>query len=119
MQCSVAAIELAAPNLPLLPPLALFPALNCCCRRVRALVCCRETKQKDEAGVTRREWYLVDSRGVRHKAVVGVERETRDGHYHYNLVRARCPLRRACTPGPCAVPAAHDVEGAGAPPNCT
>lgn len=32
------------------------------------------------------KWFLVDQRGVPHLAVVGVERETKDGHYSYHAV---------------------------------
>lgn len=34
-------------------------------------------------------WYLVDQHGTSHLAVIGIERDTKDGHYHYSAVRRR------------------------------
>jgi hypothetical protein len=31
-------------------------------------------------------WYLVDQHGSAHLAVIGIERDTRDGHYNYSAV---------------------------------
>lgn len=36
-------------------------------------------------------WYLVDQHGSAHLAVIGIERDTKDGHYTYNAV-SRHPL---------------------------
>ncbi len=35
------------------------------------------------------KWYLMDQHGVEHLAVIGEERDTRDGHYTYRAVRRR------------------------------
>jgi hypothetical protein len=32
-------------------------------------------------------WYLMDQHGDSHLAVIGIERDTKDGHYHYSAVR--------------------------------
>lgn len=40
-------------------------------------------------------WYLVDQHGSAHLAVIGVERDTKDGHYNYTAVSARA-LTQMC-----------------------
>ena len=43
----------------------------------------REQKSHDEGGRRRQQWWLVDDNGHEHLAVVGEERDPRDGHYNY------------------------------------
>jgi len=38
-------------------------------------------------------WYLIDQHGGSHLAVIGVERDTKDGHYNYSAVR-----HQTCSP---------------------
>jgi hypothetical protein len=40
-------------------------------------------------------WCLVDQHGSAHLAVIGIERDTKDGHYNYNAVSGRSYLRTA------------------------
>ncbi len=44
---------------------------------------CRQQKVQDESGCRHQKWWLVDDNGHEHLAVVGDEREPRDGHYNY------------------------------------
>ena len=43
----------------------------------------REQKSHDDGGRRRQQWWLVDDTGHEHLAVVGEERDPRDGHYNY------------------------------------
>ncbi|KAK9914836.1 hypothetical protein WJX75_001156 [Coccomyxa subellipsoidea] len=43
----------------------------------------RQQKVQDEHGCRHQKWWLVDDNGHEHLAVVGDEREPRDGHYTY------------------------------------
>ena len=43
----------------------------------------REQKSHDDGGRRRQQWWLVDDNGHEHLAVVGEERDPRDGHYNY------------------------------------
>ena len=43
----------------------------------------RQQKVQDESGCRHQKWWLVDDNGHEHLAVVGDEREPRDGHYNY------------------------------------
>lgn len=43
----------------------------------------REQKSHDEGGRRRQQWWLVDDNSHEHLAVVGEERDPRDGHYNY------------------------------------
>lgn len=56
------------------------------CLSVRTL--CRHRYDRAHMPDGRRinRWYLVDQHGSAHLAVIGVERDTRDGHYTYTAV---------------------------------
>ena len=51
--------------------------------------CRRHEKSQGSSGQRINKWYLVDAAGAERLAVVGHERETRDGHYSY---RAQPPF---------------------------
>lgn len=54
------------------------------CEEARTLFFkCREQKSHDDGGRRRQQWWLVDDNGHEHLAVVGEERDPRDGHYNY------------------------------------
>ena len=55
-----------------------MPRSALCSRALR-----REQKSHDEGGRRRQQWWLVDDTGHEHLAVVGEERDPRDGHYNY------------------------------------
>lgn len=42
------------------------------------------------------KWVLIDQHGGEHLAVVGLERDTRDGHYTYTAVRLVRPQHFVC-----------------------
>ena len=44
---------------------------------------CRYERAQSTSGHRINNWYLQDSTGREHLAVVGSERDTRDGHYSY------------------------------------
>lgn len=47
---------------------------------------CRYERAHMSDGRRVNRWYLVDQHGSSHLAVIGVERDTKDGHYIYNAV---------------------------------
>jgi hypothetical protein len=51
--------------------------------RLPLYVAQREEREELADGRHVARWYLIDSGGHGHLAVVGTEKETRDGHYHY------------------------------------
>ena len=55
-----------------------------------------ETKDELPDGRHRIQWFLLDTAGHNHLAVVGIEKETRDGHYIYsteNIFEKAAPLQ--------------------------
>lgn len=44
---------------------------------------CRKEAFQTDSGMRVQRWYLVEENGHEHLAVVGQERDTRDGHYNY------------------------------------
>lgn len=50
------------------------------------LMLCRFERAHYPDGRRCSRWYLVDQHGDRHLAVIGIERDTKDGHYNYIAV---------------------------------
>jgi hypothetical protein len=48
---------------------------------------CRYERAAYPDGRRCNRWYLMDQHGDSHLAVIGIERDTKDGHYHYSAVR--------------------------------
>ena len=55
-------------------------------KALRHFIGCRHAKGHDKSGRRQNLWYLVSSAGEEVLAVVGDERDTRDGHYSYYSV---------------------------------
>jgi hypothetical protein len=78
-------------------------AVLCCavlCRTSRLLHCTKHRYERATLPDGRRcnRWYLIDQHGVSHLAVIGIERDTKDGHYVYAAVRCRV-LHMPCIDG--------------------
>jgi hypothetical protein len=59
---------------------------------------CRHERYKDANGVSMNQWYLVDQHGKEHLAMIGKEREARDGHYTYSAQEPYATMKAAsCT----------------------
>ena len=57
---------------------------------------CRYERAHMPDGRRINRWYLLDQHGSTHLAVIGIERDTKDGHYTYSAVRNGCPVFWSC-----------------------